>query len=177
MNEEDIKKLKDKFFKSFPVEFVGISGKIGTEYEFNSLDEFHSFANFAAQDCFKHHRNEKQEMPSIFLIPFKKSQMQERGNMLVEMGRRTGVLLETGEEHENKVITIACRFTDTLSKTLATSQLIVFIICSFVEVDYFFFIVFITIIESISIRKRKHIQPILPCLAYFIVMLDTTHMI
>ena len=77
MNEEDIKKLKDKFFKSFPVEFVGISGKPGTEFEFNSLDEFHSFANFAGQDCFKHHRNEKQEMPSIFLIPFKKSQVQE----------------------------------------------------------------------------------------------------
>ena len=37
MNEEDIKKLKDKFFKSFPVEFVGISGKIGTEFEFNSF--------------------------------------------------------------------------------------------------------------------------------------------
>ena len=121
MNEEDIKKLKDKFFKSFPVEFVGISGKIGTEFEFNSLDEFHSFANFSGQDCFKAHRKQKEDMPSLFLIPYKKSQVQERGSMLFEMGRKTGVLLEQGEEHENKVITIACRFTDTLSKTLASN--------------------------------------------------------
>ena len=119
MNEEDIKKLKDKFFKSFPVEFVGISGKPGTEFEFNSLDEFHSFSQFAGQDCFKYHRKAKEEMPSMFLIPFKKSQVQERGSMLVEMGRKTGVLLENGEEHENKVITICCGFRDHFSKDLA----------------------------------------------------------
>ena len=117
MNEEDIKKLKEKFFKSFPVEFVGVLGKPDTEFEFNSLDEFHSFANFSGQDCFKAHRKQKEDMPSLFLIPYKKSQVQERGSMLFEMGRKTGVLLEQGEEHENKVITIACRFTDTLSKT------------------------------------------------------------
>ena len=121
MNEEDIKKLKEKFFKSFPVEFVGVLGKPDTEFEFNSLDEFHSFANFSGQDCFKAHRKQKEDMPSLFLIPYKKSQVQERGSMLFEMGRKTGVLLEQGEEHENKVITIACRFTDTLSKTLASN--------------------------------------------------------
>ena len=32
MNEEDIKKLKEKFFKSFPVEFVGVLGKPDTEF-------------------------------------------------------------------------------------------------------------------------------------------------
>ena len=121
MNEEDIKKLKEKFFQSFPVEFVGISGKPGTTHEFNSLDEFHAYANYTAQDCFKHHRKDGNEMPSIFLIPFKQSMVQERGSMLFEMGRKTGVLVEVGKEHDNKVITVVCRFKDDLSKDLASS--------------------------------------------------------
>ena len=122
MNDKKLEELKKKFMQEFPVEMIATQGKPDDQLKFHNLDHMHSYSCFTARHCFNHFRKtEKTGIPALFLIPYSKSLVTNRGRQLLEMGRKGGVLLEDGKEHDRQVITIACNFGGTLSKDMACS--------------------------------------------------------
>ena len=122
MIDKELEELKKKFMQEFPVEMIATQGKPEEQFVFHNLDQMHSYSCFTARHCFNHFRKtEKTGIPALFLIPYSKSLVTNRGRQLLEMGRKGGVLLEDGKEHDRQVITIACNFGGTLSKDMACS--------------------------------------------------------
>ena len=122
MNDKKLEELKKKFMQEFPVEMIATQGKPGEKFVFHNLDHLHSYSCFTARHCFNHFRKtEKTGVPALFLIPYSKSLVTNRGRQLLEFGRKGGVLLEDGKEHDKQVITIACNFGGNLSKDMACS--------------------------------------------------------
>ena len=116
MDEDKIKELTGKFLKNFPVEFTALHGESKDNY--HDIDMFHSYACHVAIDGFDFHREEKREMPSLFLIPFERKLVSPRGRELITMGKDMGVL---GDQHPDRPFAVAyigCRFTNNLSKNL-----------------------------------------------------------
>ena len=116
MDEDKMKELMEKFKKNFPIEFTALHGESRNNY--HDIDMFHSYACHVAIDGFDYHREEKRDMPNLFLIPFERKLVTPRGNQLLSMGKEAGLL---GDEHPDRPFAVAyigCRFTNTLSKNL-----------------------------------------------------------
>ena len=116
MDEDKMNELMEKFKKNFPIEFTALHGESRNNY--HDIDMFHSYACHVAIDGFDFHREEKREMPSLFLIPFERKLVSPRGRELITMGKDMGVL---GDQHPDRPFAVAyigCRFTNNLSKNL-----------------------------------------------------------
>ena len=93
MDEDKMKELTEKFMKNFPVEFTALHGESRNNY--HDIDMFHSYACHVAIDGFDYHREEKKEMPSLFLIPFERKLVTPRGNQFLNMGKEIEVFKTT----------------------------------------------------------------------------------
>tara|TARA_R100000808_G_scaffold13429_1_gene32587 strand:+ start:624 stop:1322 length:699 start_codon:yes stop_codon:yes gene_type:complete len=120
MDEKKIAdEIMDKFIKNFPIEFTALRGENTNNY--HDIDLFHSYACHIAIDCFDFHRNEqKQEMPSLFLIPFERKLVSERGAKFINMGKEAGALSDDKPDSKYAVAYIGCKFTNNLSKNMGT---------------------------------------------------------
>ena len=116
MDEDKMNELMEKFKKNFPVEFTALHGESRNNY--HDIDMFHSYACHVAIDGFEYHKEEKKEMPNLFLIPFERKLVTPRGNQLLSMGKEVGVLQDEHPDRPFAVAYIGCRFTNTLSKNL-----------------------------------------------------------
>ena len=117
MDEDKLKEMTEKFVKNFPVEFTTLHGESKNNY--HDIDMFHSYACHVAIDGFDYHKEEKKEMPSLFLIPFERKLVTPRGNQFIQMGKDVGVLQDEYPDRPFAVMYIGCCFTNTLSKNLA----------------------------------------------------------
>ena len=117
MDEDKMQELIEKFKKNFPIEFTALHGEIRNNY--HDIDMFHSYACHVAIDGFDYHKEEKKEMPSLFLIPFERKLVTPRGNQFIQMGKDVGVLQDEYPDRPFAVMYIGCCFTNTLSKNLA----------------------------------------------------------
>jgi len=118
MDKDKIKELTDKFMKNFPVEFTTLRGQ--DTWQFHDIDMFHSYACNMAISGFDFYTTEvKEEMPSLFLIPFERKLVSSRGNEFIQMGKDAGVLGDDKPKSKYAVAYIGCKFTTTLSKNLA----------------------------------------------------------
>ena len=118
MDKDKIKELTEKFMNNFPVEFTALRGQ--DHWNFHDIDMFHSYACNTAIECFDFHRQEvKEEMPSLFLIPFERRLITARGSQFIQMGKDAGVLGDDKPDSKYAVAYIGCRFTNNLSKNLA----------------------------------------------------------
>tara|TARA_R100001163_G_scaffold58171_1_gene46394 strand:- start:49 stop:729 length:681 start_codon:yes stop_codon:yes gene_type:complete len=122
MDDKKLEELKQRFMQEFPVEMIATQGKPDHQFTFHNLDHMHSYSCYTARHCFNHFRStDKSGIPALFLIPYSKSLVTNRGKQLIEMGRKGGVLLEEGKEYDRQVITVACNFGGNLSKDMACS--------------------------------------------------------
>ena len=117
MDEDKVKELIEKFKKNFPIEFTALHGESRNNY--HDIDMFHSYACHVAIDGFDYHKEEKKEMPSLFLIPFERKLVTPRGNQFLSMGKDIEVLQDDHPDRPFAVMYIGCCFTNTLSKNLA----------------------------------------------------------
>ena len=91
MDKDKLKELAEEFRKHFPVEFTALRGQ--DYWDYHDIDMFHSYACHTAISCFDFHTKEiKEEMPSLFLIPFERKLVSLRGNQFIGMGKEMGVL-------------------------------------------------------------------------------------
>ena len=74
MDEKLIKELKEKFLKSFPVEFTAIRGM---KQNYESLEEYHEYSIKHGKDAFLYHRKNSQELPALFFIPYQRSRVSD----------------------------------------------------------------------------------------------------
>jgi len=117
MDKDKIKELTEEFRKHFPVAFTALHGESKNNY--HDIDMFHSYACHVSIDGFDFHREEKKEMPSLFLIPFERKLVTPRGSQFINMGRDVGVLDDKHPDRPFAVMYIGCEFTTTLSKNIA----------------------------------------------------------
>ena len=118
MDKDKLKELTEKFMNNFPVEFTALRGQ--DTWDFHDIDLFHSYACHTGVSCFDFHKEEvKEEMPSLFLIPFERKLITARGNQFIQMGKDAGVLGDDKPDSKYAVAYIGCKFTTTLSKNLA----------------------------------------------------------
>jgi|TARA_R100001530_G_scaffold54486_1_gene40182 hypothetical protein len=118
MDKDKLKELTEKFMSNFPVEFTALRGQ--DHWDYHDIDMFHSYACHTGIDCFDFHRQEvKEEMPSLFLIPFERKLINPRGSQFIQMGKDAGVLADEKPDSKYAVAYIGCKFTTTLSKNLA----------------------------------------------------------
>ena len=116
MDEDKVKEMVERFGKNFPVEFTALHGEVKDNY--HDIDMFHSYACHVAIDGFDFHREEKREMPSLFLIPFERKLVTPRGSQFINMGKDVGVLEDKYPDRPFAVMYIGCSFTTTLSKNI-----------------------------------------------------------
>jgi hypothetical protein len=118
MDKDKLNELTEQFMKNFPVEFTALRGQ--DHWDFHDIDMFHSYACHIGIDCFDFHRREiKEEMPSLFLVPFERKLITPRGNHFIQMGKDAGVLGDDKPNSKYAVAYIGCKFTTNLSKNLA----------------------------------------------------------
>ena len=118
MDKDKLHELAEEFRKHFPVEFTAIRGQ--DTWNYHDIDMFHSYACHMAIDCFDfHNKKVKEEMPSLFLIPFERRLITARGSQFIQMGKDAGVLGDDKPDSKYAVAYIGCKFTTTLSKNMA----------------------------------------------------------
>ncbi len=118
MDKDKLQEMTEQFMKNFPVEFTALRGQ--DTWNYHDIDMFHSYACHMGIDCFEFHKQEvKEEMPSLFLIPFERKLITSRGNQFIQMGKDAGVLADDNPNSKYAVTYIGCRFTNNLSKNLA----------------------------------------------------------
>ena len=118
MDKDKLQELTEKFMNNFPVEFTALRGQ--DTWNFHDIDMFHSYACHTGVDCFDFHKEEvKEEMPSLFLIPFERKLITARGSQFIQMGKDAGVLGDDKPDSKYAVAYIGCKFTTNLSKNLA----------------------------------------------------------
>ena len=118
MNKDKLNELTEKFVNNFPVVFTALRGQ--DTWDYHDIDMFHSYACHSGIECFNFYNKEvKEEMPSVFLIPFERKLITSRGNQFIQMGKDAGVLADDNPNSKYAVTYIGCRFTNNLSKNLA----------------------------------------------------------
>ena len=118
MDKDKLNELTEKFMNNFPVSFTALRGQ--DTWDFHDIDMFHSYACHTGINCFDFHTEEvKEEMPSLFLIPFERRLITARGSQFIQMGKDAGVLGDDKPDSKYAVAYIGCRFTNNLSKNLA----------------------------------------------------------
>ena len=118
MNKDKLNELTEKFMNNFPVVFTALRGQ--DTWDYHDIDMFHSYACHSGIECFNFYNKEvKEEMPSVFLIPFERKLITSRGNQFIQMGKDAGVLADDNPNSKYAVTYIGCRFTNNLSKNLA----------------------------------------------------------
>ena len=118
MDKDKLNELTEKFMNNFPVSFTALRGQ--DTWDFHDIDMFHSYACHTGISCFDFHKEEvKEEMPSLFLIPFERRLITARGSQFIQMGKDAGVLGDDKPDSKYAVAYIGCRFTNNLSKTMA----------------------------------------------------------
>ena len=118
MDEKLIKELKEKFMKSFPVEFVAIRPM---KENYRSLEEYHQYSVKHGRDAFMFHRANKQELPALFFIPYQRNMVSGRGHQFIQMGKKCEVLHDPEPDSAFAEMVIGCRFNDDTSKNLAVT--------------------------------------------------------
>ena len=118
MDEKLIKELKEKFMKSFPVEFVAIRPM---KENYKSLGNYHQYSVDHGKNAFMFHRSNKQQLPALFFIPYQRSMVSDRGHQFIQMGKRAEVLHDPEPNSPFAEIVIGCRFNDDISKNLAVT--------------------------------------------------------
>tara|TARA_R100001224_G_scaffold39963_1_gene22837 strand:+ start:365 stop:1015 length:651 start_codon:yes stop_codon:yes gene_type:complete len=118
MDEKLIKELKEKFLKSFPVEFTAIRGM---KQKYESLEEYHEYSIKHGKDAFLFHRKNNQELPALFFIPYQRSMVSDRGHQFIQMGKKAEVLHDPEPNSPFAEMVIGCRFKDDLSKNLCVT--------------------------------------------------------
>tara|TARA_R100001082_G_scaffold100175_1_gene69202 strand:+ start:88 stop:774 length:687 start_codon:yes stop_codon:yes gene_type:complete len=118
MDKDKLQEMTEQFMKNFPVEFTALRGQ--DTWNYHDIDMFHSYACHMGIDCFEFHKQEvKEEMPSLFLIPFERKLITARGSQFIQMGKDAGVLGDDNPDSKYAVAYIGCKFTNNLSKNLA----------------------------------------------------------
>ena len=118
MDKDKLKELAEEFRKHFPVEFTALRGQ--DHWDYHDIDMFHSYACHTAISCYDFHRQEvKEEMPSLFLIPFERKLVSSRGSQFIQMGKEIGVMGDEKPNSKYAVAYIGCKFTNNLSKNVA----------------------------------------------------------
>ena len=79
----------------------------------------HSFGCFTAMDLFKHSKEEKQEMPAMFIIPYLRKGVSSRFQQFIELGTKADVVVDENPESELGILHLICCFTNTKSKDMA----------------------------------------------------------
>ncbi len=123
MDKDKLHELAEEFRKHFPVEFTAIRGQ--DTWNYHDIDMFHSYACHMAIDCFDFHKHEtKEEMPSLFLVPFERKLVSPRGNQFIQMGKDMEVMTDDKPDSKYAVAYIGCNFTTTLSKNIAVKVIL-----------------------------------------------------
>ena len=118
MDEKLIKELKEKFLKSFPVEFTAIRPM---KENYKSLEDYHQYSVDHGKNAFMFHRANKQELPALFFIPYQRSMVSDRGHQFIQMGKKAEVLHDPEPNSPFAEMVIGCRFKDDLSKNLCVT--------------------------------------------------------
>ena len=79
----------------------------------------HSFSCFTAMDLFKHSKEEKREMPAMFIIPYLRKGVSSRFQQFLELGIRADIIVDENPESEVGILHLICCFTDSKSKDMA----------------------------------------------------------
>ena len=79
----------------------------------------HSFGCFTAMDLFKHSKEEKQEMPAMFIIPYLRKGVASRFRQFLELGAKADVVVDENPESELGILHLICCFTNAMSKDMA----------------------------------------------------------
>ena len=116
MDEKLIKELKEKFMKSFPVEFTAIRPM---KEQYSSLESYHKYCVDHGKNAFMFHRSKEADLPSLFFIPYQRSLVSARGQQFIQMGKRAEVLHDPEPKSPFAEMVIGCNFRNDTSKQMA----------------------------------------------------------
>tara|TARA_R100000656_G_scaffold26733_2_gene23589 strand:+ start:2385 stop:3041 length:657 start_codon:yes stop_codon:yes gene_type:complete len=83
----------------------------------------HSFGCFTAMDLFKFSKEEKREMPAMFIIPYLRKGVSPRFQQFLDLGIKADVVVDEKPESEVGILHLICCFTDSKSKDMAGSTI------------------------------------------------------
>jgi len=118
MDEKLIKELKEKFMKSFPVEFTAIRPM---KEQYSSLESYHKYCVDHGKNAFMFHRSKEVELPSLFFIPYQRSLVSARGQAFIQMGKKAEVLHDPDPSSPFAEMVVGCSFRNDTSKQLAVN--------------------------------------------------------
>jgi len=84
-----------------------------------STQDLHSFGCFTAMDLFKFSKEEKKEMPAMFIIPYLRKGVAPRFRTFLELGTKADMIVDENPESELGIMHLICAFTTSASKDMA----------------------------------------------------------
>jgi len=113
MNKEELEEV----LKHIPFVHCRILGK--DKNYIKSTRDLHSFGCFTAMDLFKFSKEEKREMPAMFIIPYLRKGVAPRFQTFLELGTKADMIVDENPESEVGIIHLICAFTNSKSKDIA----------------------------------------------------------
>ena len=107
--------IKDELAKHMPMRHIRL---VPTKKQIENMDELHSYGCFTAMDMFKFSKEEKHEMPAMFIIPYDRKNWSARFDSFLDMGSKAQMLVDDKTKGRYGYIHIICEFTTTLSKDI-----------------------------------------------------------
>ena len=93
---------------------------IGKEKNFiKGTQDLHSFGCLTAIDLFKFSKEEKRDMPAMFIIPYLRKGISSRVKQFLELGAKADLVVDENPESELGILHLLCCFTNSQSKDIA----------------------------------------------------------
>ena len=109
--------LMKEIAKQIPFVHCRILGK--KKNFIKSTQDLHSFGCFTAMDLFKFSKEEKRDMPAMFIIPYLRKGVTPRFQTFLELGTKADMIVDENPESEVGIIHLICTFTDSKAKDIA----------------------------------------------------------
>ena len=107
--------IKDELAKHMPMRHIRL---VPTKKQIENMDELHSYGCFTAMDMFKFSKEEKHEMPAMFIIPYDRKNWSARFDSFLKLGNRADLIIDDKTKGRYGCIHIICEFTNSFSKDI-----------------------------------------------------------
>ena len=111
----DFEDFKEELMNNMPIRYSKI---VPLPKPLESIDDMHSLGCFTAMDLFKFCKDDKREMPALFLLPFDRQLINDRFRLFLTHGEKADMIIDEDKSSRYGALHIICEFTTTLSKDM-----------------------------------------------------------
>jgi len=107
--------FKDELLKNMPMKHTRI---VPLKTPLESIKEMHSLGCWTAIELFEFSRENKQDTPALFLLPFDRQTINDRFKFFLDKGRKADMIIDEDQSSRYGALHIICEFTTSFSKDI-----------------------------------------------------------